>query len=115
MCLGEIDAGVRTLEGHPHGVLVLQYSNERDMLLAWHEMAMRRCDVDELVTYNGLFYDELWLLDRAKMLGISQVTSRMSKFCDFAVEAKKIQTTSNQSGDRVEYRIKMPGRSAATS
>jgi DNA polymerase delta subunit 1 len=121
LCLGActLPNNLQTKEEYPNGVELFQFNKEGDLLRAFHLLITIKNDVDVLVSYNGIGYDIPWILNRAKTLGLLDIC-KLSKFLDpknisnnknnFEVKAEIEEKTSNQVGERVEYRIHLPGR-----
>ena len=87
--LGTIDAIEDTI--------VLQYPSEKKLLLSYAEF-IRETDPDIIVGYNIFGFDNGYLFERAKVLGIESEFNLQSKLADHFTEIEKKVLNNQQSG-----------------
>jgi len=91
------------------GVEVECYNNEKDVLLAWAKL-VRRTDPDIITGYNIFGFDEIYIRDRAKLLGISNEFSRLGRFSDEISDFMETDLSSSALGDNKMRYFDMKGR-----
>lgn len=85
--------------GLPACTKILQFNDEKTLLLAWRKYVFIDNDVDEIVTYHGLRFDFPYLFTRANVLGIEEQMRDIGRFASVQVQSEEKKSSSNQRGD----------------
>jgi DNA polymerase elongation subunit (family B) len=90
-------------------IKVEEFEDERHLLLAWIHYIVRR-DPDILTGYNIKMFDEPYLFDRAKALGILDEFVQMGKLVAKRATIRKTAFNSAGKGARLDYSVAIDGR-----
>lgn len=98
---------LKSCEKIPNTV-VESFENERDLLLAWIE-EIQKNDVDILTGYNIFYFDEKYIMDRAKYLGIEIDIKYLSKLKTHRCIFKEQKLASSALGENLLRYFDTPG------
>ena len=90
------------------GAIVESFEDERDLLLAWVD-EIKRSDADILTGYNIFYFDEKYIYDRAKNLGIEHDIRYLSKLSGFRCPFKEQKLASSALGENLLRYFDTPG------
>ena len=90
------------------GAVVESFDDERDLLLAWVE-ELKNSDADILTGYNIFYFDEKYIMDRAKYLGIEVDIKYLSKLKTYRCPFKEQKLASSALGENLLRYFDTPG------
>nr|YP_003970183.1 putative DNA-dependent DNA polymerase family B [Cafeteria roenbergensis virus BV-PW1] len=90
------------------GATVESFDVESDLLLAWLE-EIKNSDADILTGYNIFYFDEKYIMDRAKYLGIEIDIKYLSKLKTFRCPFKEQKLASSALGENLLRYFDTPG------
>lgn len=88
--------------------IVESYEDERDLILAWID-EVKNSDADILTGYNIFYFDEKYIHDRAKMLGIDIDCAYFSKIKNHKCYFKEMKLASSALGENLLRFYDSPG------
>jgi len=88
--------------------IVESYEDERDLILSWIE-EVKHSDADILTGYNIFYFDEKYIYDRAKMLGIELDCAYFSKIKSHKCYFKEMKLASSALGENLLRFYDSPG------
>jgi DNA polymerase delta subunit 1 len=92
-----------------NNVHVVCWPTEKDMLIGWKRWTTEVAKADMRVAYNQWGFDDKYLDDRARLLGIGTDFASLSKLKYEDCPVKERQTGSKQKGDRCLAYADLPG------
>jgi len=91
-------------------IIVEYIPTEKELIKRWIDIICKM-DPDIIYTYNGDSFDWVYLVERCKLLGISDyLFSKISRLHSFDAEKKKEIFSSSAYGDNEYNRVYIPGR-----
>ena len=90
------------------GVIIEKFDSEKDLINGWVSF-IEKTDPDILTGYNVYHFDWNYLYNRAKLLNIEYVLSRLSRFMDRPAILEKSSLQSSAYGDNSFEYLKMYG------
>jgi len=90
------------------GAFVESFEDEKDMILAWID-EVKNYDADIITGYNIFYFDEKYIHDRAKMLGIEVDCAYMSKLKNHKCYFKEMKLASSALGENLLRYYDTPG------
>ena len=91
-----------------NGATVESFDDERDLLMAWVKETITS-DADILTGYNIFYFDEKYIFDRAKMLGIEHDIKYLSKLKTHRCQFKEQKLASSALGENLLRYFDTPG------